>query len=187
MQEEHYKVPQHDEGTRGAITYAIEEETIEDAEDLFVDAKDRMLDINHWNKFSNVDSGSFRLTDHNGHEVFRHARRGDHVFTGSPAEVESGSVDWLYVSALEYDDYPDENKETFAIKLQPSPKPDGESVFESTPDDPTTSITLARSGNKVTVTLELAQNNTAHDLVATVWSDAQWSALMEGLLEYFGE
>ena len=91
--------------------------TIEDAEDCFVDAKERLLDINNWNKYSPIPGVTFRLTDGHGRPVNRKAHKGDHV----KIELASGSGAHCcgVVESIEYDDYPDLCMEAFTLRLRP--------------------------------------------------------------------
>lgn len=187
MLEEQYLTGQQGDGGSMLIAYSVEVETIEDAEDLFVDAKDRMLDINNWTKYSGSNAFSLKLTDSHGHDVSRHARRGDHVFASNSGPGMEEESDWLFVSALQYDDYPDDNLETFAIKLMLTELPKGDEAFNDPADDPVTSIVVERNRLNVRATLMPATDHHAHDTVIAVMPDSEWQLLMKGLIEYFGE
>jgi hypothetical protein len=117
MPEIHYLVPAQVEGLKKDVTQNLAADSTEAAEDLFVDAKERLLDVNNWRRYSALPNVVFQLTDGHGHPVKRRARRGDHIrldLTGIP-----GSFDWVAIESIEYDDYPDLNMETFAFRLRP--------------------------------------------------------------------
>lgn len=92
------------------------ENTIEDAEDSFVGAKERLLDINNWNKYSPMADISFRLSDGHGRPVKRKAHKGDHVKIDLPGPSAHYCA---VIEAIEYDDYPDLDMETFTLRLRP--------------------------------------------------------------------
>lgn len=92
----------------------ISTKTLEDAEDTFVDAKERLLDVNHWNRYCNVPGVFFSLTDGHSRLVSRKAHKGDHVKINSPHMPECCVV----IDSIEYDDYPDLGMETFTMRLQ---------------------------------------------------------------------
>ncbi len=89
--------------------------TVEDAEDSFVDAKERMLDVNHWNRYCNHNGVFFSLTDSHSRLVSRRAHKGDHIKINAPDIQECCVV----IDAIEYDDYPDLGMEAFTMKLHP--------------------------------------------------------------------
>lgn len=90
----------------------------EDAEDLFIDAKSRFLNINHWQSYFGENAPIFQLTDHHGHPVRHLARKGD--FFSISDETAS---EWLKISALVYDDFPDQNMESLLLNAHVSASP----------------------------------------------------------------
>jgi hypothetical protein len=86
------------------MEYTISTNNIEDAEDLFIVAKERLLDINDWHS----DYG-FILTDSNQHKVQRNAHKGDFITKSSlPNEK-------YIINKIQYDDYPDIAGESITI------------------------------------------------------------------------
>jgi hypothetical protein len=187
MQEKHYLVPHHSEGAAKDIFHQIGVETIEDSEDYFVDAKDRLLDVTNWAKYGGIESSAhFKLADSHGQIVTRHARRTDHILICSiEAGQEAELYDWFTINALEYDDYPDSNLETFAIRLMPTVDPAAAAVEGAGQLPDTATIVVERNGVQLRATYH-GRNVT--DVETTVWSgltEAHWLSLMVGLLEYF--
>lgn len=117
---DHYLVPEQMKGTEKNLQSYITALTVEDAEDMFVEAKDKMLDINNWKKENSFFS-SFILTDSHGKEVHRHAHAGDFIRIANAAGA--SLYNWIHVDAIEYDDYPDINTETIALRIHPSKEP----------------------------------------------------------------
>lgn len=89
--------------------------TVEDAEDSFVDAKERLLDVNHWGRYCSAPGVTFSLSDGHNRPVSRRARGGDHIQLSIPGS----EICCLTIESLEYDDYPDLGMETFTLRLKP--------------------------------------------------------------------
>ncbi len=201
MQEQHYLIPTQEEGQEKDITHSILTKTIADAEDWFVDAKERLLDVNNWKKFSGIADASFKLTDSHGRAVNRRARKGDHIRIDIPEQGVDmdGGFYWAVIEAIEYDDYPDEDAETFAIRVRPSSNPmrrdDISDIFGNVA---TSTFVIGRAGKILNSgyhgrneqgDLELVSitgyTSTA-SLVTSAWlglSDAQCAELVIGFME----
>ncbi|MBX2906795.1 MAG: hypothetical protein KF744_12200 [Taibaiella sp.] len=172
MPEQHYLVPSQSGGEQTDIVYHITTEFVEDAEDLFVDAKDRLLEVNKWATFAGFSAVSFALADAAGHALKRRLHRHDHIVISSPA---GGTADRFTVDALEYDDYPDDDYETFAIRMHLSDQ-DPEVAKSST-------IVVARHGRDLSAIYH-GRNKT--DALDELWHGlkiAEWEALVKGFIE----
>jgi hypothetical protein len=89
--------------------------SIEDAEDGFVDAKERLLDVNNWNRYVGVAGINIRLTDGHSRPVKRRAHKGDHIWVSIPGQKDCSMI----IESLEYDDYPDLGMEAFTMRIHP--------------------------------------------------------------------
>ena len=109
------------------LRHSITGLSIEDAEDLFIYAKNSMLSVNSWKQHSKIDSASFELTDNTGYVLHRHARTGDNI----RITLQNGAVYELHIDAIVYDDYPDAGTESISMYLNPVSKMESnnESVF----------------------------------------------------------
>lgn len=123
MQPENYFVPFQNQGFESDLKYSITTTTIEDAEDCFVEAKDRLLNVNKWNTYNEAINVEFRLTDHHGKSVSRPARKGDYIRINSEENKPDGGFDWLMITAIEYDDYPDLNTEMITFRIRSAKNP----------------------------------------------------------------
>ena len=86
------------------MEYTISTNNIEDAEDLFIVAKERLLDINDWHS-----THKFTLTDGHQHKVQRNAHKGDFI-------MKSGFPNERYIiNKIQYDDYPDIAGESITV------------------------------------------------------------------------
>lgn len=198
MNEQHYLVPLHDEGYEKDITYTVTAKTIEDAEDWFVDAKQRLLDINNWEKYAPMLSVEFRLADGHGKGLKRCARKHDHIRIDVPGSVSTvaGGFDWATIEAMEYDDYPDESMETFAVRIRPSEHPQFKSDSAEVPEQELSStFVISRQGKSLFAAYhgrnELIHSYTTTDSLqsndnAPGWlglTDVQWTDLVKSFLK----
>jgi len=175
MQTTHYLVPAHTIGSETDIVCKVGCDSVDDASFIFVDAKDRLLAVTDWATVGVLDEVRFQLQDAAGHPVRRHARRHDHILIGSGSTGQpSVDHDAYVIEALEYDDYPDTDEETFAVRLKPVDLADGNSD--------TTTIVVGRRGKDLYASYH-GRNRQAdvHDLWHGL-TTAQWEALMSGLL-----
>ncbi len=177
MNEQHYLIPSHSEGAATDIVHSLSANNIDDADSLFLDAKDRLMNVAKWDKYAGIDNVHFVLADGHGHAVHRRTHRGDHIIiaANSAAGQNGEKYDWLTIDALEYDDYPDENYETFAIRLH----------ITAAGDNTSATIVIGRRGKLVSATYHGRNNATSEPGIWHGLGDAQWAALMKGLLESY--
>ena len=191
MQEKHYLVPLHQDGSRKDLEHNIVADSIDDAEYWFVDAKDRLLDMNSWNKYSPAISAEFRLTDKHGLGVGRHARKGDLIrmdITG-PGTTRLSEFDWVCIEAIEYDDYPDLSMETFAIRVRTAQNPlnnkDGHNGSNND-NDATFTFVIERRGAKLFASYHgRGGSGQIANTATSPWiglPDMEWLSLIKGLL-----
>lgn len=96
------------------LHFSYTTEFIEDAEDLFIEAKEKLFNVNKWTEQGSLQGVNIILLDAQKKEVHRSAHTGDHI-----KFEKDGIVSWSHIDLIEYDDYPDENKESFTICLRP--------------------------------------------------------------------
>jgi hypothetical protein len=178
----HYLVPEHNEGTETDIIHSLSAETTDDAEDLFVDIKDRLLNVTNWDKYAGMAEVCFGLADSSGHKVKRHARRGDHVLVTTISHA-TEQYDWLTIEALEYDDYPDTGMETFAMRLRPSVHPDNADKTDISAD--TTTIVVLRNQQELSAIYHGRNHAIGNGATWQGIPNEGWSALIKGMLEYY--
>lgn len=183
MKENHYLVPLQFQGFEKNLEYSIISDSVEDAEDDFVDAKERLLDVNNWNKYSENATIAFQLSDSNGKNAKRHARRGDHIRL-EMASTTGATPDWVAIEAIEYDDYPDLGIETFAIRVRRSANPAQKRDEADMPHDTTATFVIERRGRKLFSSYHGRNESgmTTADIHAD-WqaiADEQWANLVKG-------
>jgi len=181
MQENHYLVPAQLAGLQKNIEYSIHTDVVEDAEDWFVDAKERLLDVNNWAKYSTISDIGFHLTNVHSQVLNRKAHNKDHIRIDILSK-EMG-FDWAAIDALEYDDYPDLSMETFAMRIRPSGaqnSQDGSIVNAAS-----STIVIERIGKRLSASYHGRNESSAYN-TDPAWlgiSDAQWNNLMKGLID----
>ncbi len=182
MRSQHYLVPQHDEGTSTDLEYRATSPTLEDAEDGFVAAKDALLDVNSWAKLL-VPTVHVHLADAHGKPVSRSARRGDHLC------LDSGSPDhdyeWVLIESLEYDDYPDELKETFAMRLHAVAAP-GQPATATFTEEASGTLVVERLGRTLHTLYHWRDRGDEHLSRTGLWhsiSNDQWLTIITALID----
>jgi len=186
----HYLVPDQLAGDEKDLAFEIAAAGIDEAEDLFVSAKEELWNINRWENACPGIPFQFRLADSHGHLVGRRARKGDHIRIGRPgSDSPSGAIhDWVVVEAIEYDDYPDENRESFAVHLRPSSAP---AAAAGGYCEATSTVVVARDHQLLKSTyhgrneMPTGNNPEADRDASAAWlglSEAEWNCLLRGFL-----
>lgn len=94
------------------MEYSTVATTIEDAEDLFILAKERLLDVNAWNTLWDSKNITTILTDARHQRLHRDAHPHDTVKITTPDCTCS-----LQIDHLQYDDFPDIAGESLTMVL----------------------------------------------------------------------
>ena len=169
----HYLVPTHSDGVFKDLVHTISVADRDDADALFVAAKDRLWRVNGWGGGGSV---AFRLTDAHGNNVNRIAHKNDHIriTSGNTAE----STDWVVVDAIEYDDYPDDDMETFAIRVHPA--------ADSPEHVPSGTFVIERCGCRLSAAYH-GRNEVVHSPGGSnAWhniTDQQWLTIIRAFIE----
>lgn len=173
----HRLVPEHTTGISKDLKYDIVAESVEDADELFLIAKDRLLAVNKWQSLCE-DIGELKLTDSHGNEMQRNAHYNDHIKIDEPGHA----TEWVHIDGIEYNDFPDEDYETMAIRMRDAREPK-EFQEEEAEDVPTATGTFVveRRGRHVAAHY-YSRNENANAATWLAGHDAQWQALVEALL-----
>src|SRR5690606_27189950 len=129
----HGMVPGQEKGMQKNLKQSVTLETIDDAEEMFLVAKDRLTNVNQWYETAGEKGAKFTLTDHHGKELDRHAHIGDYIKIEipGPGNKQGDGFDWVHIDKIRYDDYPDDGTESMALMVRPCPSPlhqDGETA-----------------------------------------------------------
>jgi hypothetical protein len=194
-------VPQQREGGEKNIDHTLAAIDENDAKKLFMIARNRLMDVNHWHEYASPITANFHLTDPQGHEVNRAAEKGDYfkINLPGPSRSEGEGEDWVRIEAIEETGNPDGYEESIAIRVRPAPDPRerGENVAHFFSDSATSSFVIERNAEKVTAAVygrNEATNTKTTNIIDKVrntvvgmsakmgFSDVQWKNLVKGLL-----
>lgn len=193
-------VPQQEQSIGKDLHVTRRLDTQEEAEEVFVTAKDRLLHVNDWKKTAGLGA-DFVLVDADGKEAHRAARKDDHIRIDIPGPGHAGrdtSADWVRIELIRYDDFPDDNRESLGIRVRPSNPPgskeEGPAHFFT--EEASSTFIIERIGstvmaryhgrNEVPNTEGSLPDKVRNAVVAlgalAGFSDIQWKALIEGFI-----
>lgn len=172
-----------------------------DAVRLFNLARNRMMDINHWDQLCGKASATFTLTDSNGSEVNRTAEKGDYLKIDllAPGPAEGKGYDWVFIEEIIESNHPDGTYESIVIQVRPTSNPQakGENVAHFFNEESTSSFVLERKDKTVKAAVygrnEIPNTATSNvvdkvrNAVVAItailgFSNLQWKSLVNGLL-----
>jgi hypothetical protein len=195
-------VPDQEEGTKKDIDHSVTAVDENDARKLFMIARNRLVNVNHWKEFSGPASANFRLTDAAGKELDRTVEQGDlfKIDLPAPGPAEGKGYDWVKVEAVEETGNPNGNKESIAIRVRPtqSPLTPGNDTAHFFSEKATSSFVVERNGTEVTAGVfgrNEVPNTDTNNIIDKVrnaivgstailgFSNVQWKSLLKGLIE----
>lgn len=146
-------IPAKKEKSLNDTTHSVDLISSEKAKQLYDEAKSRLLDVNHWDKWCSRISAKFMLTDENGRPVNRKAQNGDYfkIDVASRGHASGKGSDWVKIEALEEETPADEDSNTFNMKVRSAGNPLNDSKNASCffDVDATSSFVITRAGRKV--------------------------------------
>lgn len=84
----------------------------DDATDLFLLAKERLLDVNDWKSLTDGNLYDIALTDAKGRKQNRNAHVGDMI------KITGAHAIWIEISGIQYDYFPDIDSESISMLLR---------------------------------------------------------------------
>lgn len=88
---------------------------LDDARDLFLLAKDRLLDVNDWNSMLTNTDYHITLTNANGQKQHRDARVGDLIRFTEANQKDAATEKWIAITKIQYDFFPDIRSESISM------------------------------------------------------------------------
>lgn len=196
-------LPEQQRSIGKELSHTVRSATLDDAEEDFLDAKDRLLHVSDWHTLTEPSLARFTLCDVHGHAVHRSARIGDFIRISIPGPGHAGENDgddWVRIEALAYDDFPDEDRERVALQVRPAASPLAPAVIPQHffSAEATSTFSVERKGaelisgywgrNEVPNTAGDGILDTVRNVAVAVGgllglSDVQWKVLVRGLLE----
>lgn len=195
-------IPRQKEGAKKDIDHTVVAADENDARKLFMIARNRLVDVNHWHQYAKPITAVFWLTDSNGNKVDRTVEKGDHfkIDLPGPGSVEGSGYDWVRVEAIEDKSNADGPAEYIAFRVRPAsdPKQQGENVAHFLNDRSTSTFALMRDGSEVTAAVfsrnevpntkttamtDKVRNTVVAATAVMGFSNIQWKNLMKGILD----
>ncbi|MEJ7627288.1 MAG: hypothetical protein WKF35_10520 [Ferruginibacter sp.] len=193
-------IPQQQVGG-SSDTSALKELADEDQAKAFYSiVKNRLLNVNEWEKIGGLLSADFRLCDEHGKEVNRLIKENDHfkIDVPGPGTVTGDGYDWVQVESI--DESSSEHEEMTAIKVRPATNPTNEKtdVAHFFSNSATSSFIIERKNNVITAgvhgrnekpnaqaekTIDKARNTAMAAVAITGFSKIQWQGLVDGLVK----
>ncbi|GAB3914645.1 hypothetical protein [Mucilaginibacter boryungensis] len=199
----HQHIPPQKEGRQTDFGEAVETKNSEEAHQLFLMARAKMLDITNWHNYCDGASSKFGLVDKAGNLLHGAAQIGDHFYIDLPATPGSDAGDgleWVVIEKIA--EKGDKNSEEEYIIMIVRPVPDPRKHEKETAhfysNVSTSTFIVSRTGltvhaevhgrnevpNNHDVDLHDTIRNTAIALSARIGlSGPQWKKLAKGLLE----
>lgn len=191
------------EQKEGAATHTSSSCTCNDAlsaKTFFETVKQRLFDVNHWEKIAGMASADFRLCDSDGNEVNRELQKGDHfkIDIPGPGPDTGDGYDWVKVEAIDAQNQDDEEQISITVRPATNPNNDNKDVAHFFKDTATSSFVIERKGNKVTASVigrnekpnadaekitDKARNTAVAAAAITGFSKIQWKGLVDGLIK----
>ena len=96
---------------------------LDDARDLFLLAKERLLDVNDWNSMLTNTDYHITLTNPNGQKQHRDARVGDLIRFAGTNQKDVPTEKWIEITIIQYDFFPDIRSESISMLLNTASYP----------------------------------------------------------------
>lgn len=195
-------VPPQNDGSKKDIEHVVQAADDKAARKLFVIARNRLMDVNHWADISKPITADFKLTDAHGNVVNRTAEKGNffRINIPAPGSNEGEGFDWVRIEAVEEQGNPNGHEERIVIRVRPAPAPinDGTEVAHFFDERATSSFMVERVGTKVRAAVfgrNEVPNTSTSNIVDKVrnamvgvgailgFSSVQWGNLVKGLVE----
>lgn len=193
--------PVQKEGIKKDLEHSVDCQDQQEAERLFKSARKKLLDINNWVNVNEHMKTRFVITGRDQNRVERPAQKGDFVKIDipGPGSLAGDGFDWVYVEAVEEENFLRNDQELAAIRLRPVKNPSGsdDSVAHFYDDGSTSTFVIERFHNKVVAkyfgrnekpnwNTERLADKLRNAVVAFGGlfglSDANWQGLLEGFL-----
>jgi hypothetical protein len=202
MKENHKSqgIPPNETGAAINADNSVELKDVNEAQAFYKTVKQRVLDVNNWQKLAGKVLASFQLTDDKGEPLNRLAQQGDYfkIDIPGPGSKAGDGFDWVQIEELKEQNEGD--IESISIRVRPAKNPTNSTneVSHFFAEESTSTFKAMREGNKITASIHdrNAKPNTDVDTIvdkarnAAVGTGAisgfakiQWQSLVDGLLK----
>ncbi|MFN2439557.1 MAG: hypothetical protein ABR503_10190, partial [Chitinophagaceae bacterium] len=193
-------IPQQQTGKSIDTETSAELNNAEEAKAFFDIVKTRLQNVNNWHETAGNLSADFQLVDKAGKEVQRTPEKGDYFKIKIPGPgTDSGEgYDWVQIEEVESTSSTE--VDSYGLRVRPAQNPQNtkEDIAHFYSNESTSSFTVTREKNKVTVAIYDRNTKANKDadsvgdkirdaVVGTAgilsFSKIQWKALAEGLIK----
>jgi hypothetical protein len=202
MEQKNYTglIPENKEGKEITAEASVTFKDAAEAKAFYKIASERLLDINNWGKRAGSLSADFQLTDEQGNEANRLARKGDYFRVDIPGPGSSAGEGYDWVVAEDIKEVNEKNTDSLAIKVRPAsnPQTDNKNIAHFYSEKSTSTFVITRENNKVTASIydrDIQSNTDTGEGIDKVrnavtglgakhtFSKLQWKALAEALVK----
>ena len=189
------KLPPQQSGAETNTEHSVVAKNEAEAIKLFERAKQRLLNVNEWEKLCGAGSANFQLTDALGKDVKRPAQVQDHfkIDIPGPGTVTGQGYDWVQIEHIE------EQDDSLLMRVRPATNPRNEAgdVAHFFSDESTSNFMVKRTTNTVEAAVygrnetpntsaekgvDKARNTMVALSAMAGIAKIQWKSLVKGLL-----
>ena len=193
-------VPEQTSGNASDTVASAHFNSEEDARQFYQVVKQRLLQVNDWQKWAGSATAQFQLADANGADVNRTVEKGDYfkIDIPGPGPITGDGFDWVQVEQIE--DETAEHTEKVAIQVRPATNPnnDRNDVAHFFSEEASSNFIVKRDGTTVSAAVhgrnekpntktETLTDKARNAAVATgavaAFSKLQWKSLVNGLVK----
>jgi hypothetical protein len=124
---------------------------VEDAKMFYDKAKDRLLDVNAWDKIAGIISARFQVVGADGREVSDKVEKGTYlrIDIAGPGSKAGDGYDWVFVE--EFSEKYEQGMQSIGFRVRPSENPFGnqDETAHFYSQESTSSFIVSREENKV--------------------------------------
>lgn len=201
--EENHKlqgIPPNETGASVNAENSVELKDVSEAQVFYKIVKQRVLDVNNWQKLAGKVLASFQVTNDKGESLNRVAQEGDFfkIDIPGPGSKAGDGFDWVQIEELKEQNEGDIESITIRVRPARNPTNSTKDVSHFFAQEATSTFKVMREGNKITASIHdrNAKPNTDVDALtdkarnAAVGTGAiggfakiQWQSLVDGLLK----
>lgn len=192
-------IPEQATGVSTNTESKIELADEEAAKHFFEVVRQRLLQVNGWQKLAGEATASFELTDNNGKPVERLPQPGDHfkIDIPGPGSQSGDGYDWVQIEVVEEEHQPDGECQVIRVRPATNPTNDKEDVAHFFSDEATSSFIVKREGKTITAgvygrnekpnteaetVVDKLRNTTIATGAISGFAKIQWKSLVNGLI-----
>lgn len=122
------QIPEQIEGKAFDYFKSVDFSSTTEADQLFQKAKNKLLNVNHWDDISGTPSATFKTKDEYGLELDRPVRQGDYIQIDIPGPglPSAEGYDWVRVESINEESTAESRQ--ICLTLRPSPDPTSENT-----------------------------------------------------------